>query len=251
MDIANKLESVVSNYLEGATSSSALLITGKWGSGKTYFFKKKVIPLISNNDLIPVYVSLNGIDSQEKLKKTIYSTLTTTVLLGEIKDDKDLKNVAKKRVKKIMENAQQIVGKIKTDFGDIGQFFKYLNIFEFEDFIVLDDVVFCLDDLERISDDFRIEDLLGFINSEFIEHKNLKVILIGNETKRQLSSCPLPLSRHRMKVETIFENLKFIRRIISNRAMRSDGIINMPPILNFFIQNFHGFKPFQIQTFSS
>ena len=147
-----------------------------------------MIPLISDNDLIPVYVSLNGIDSQEKLKKIIYSTLTTTVLLGEIKDDRNLKNVAKKRVKKIMENAQQIVGKIKTDFGDLGQLFKYLNIFEFEDFIVLDDVVFCLDDLERISDDFRIEDLLGFINSEFIEHKNLKVILIGNETKRQLSS---------------------------------------------------------------
>jgi len=50
------------------------------------------------------------------------------------------------------------------------------------DLISFDDLVLCFDDLERISGNLKIEELIGYINS-LVENENIKVLIIANENK--------------------------------------------------------------------
>ncbi|EAD2641039.1 hypothetical protein D3H79_14715, partial [Listeria monocytogenes] len=45
----------------------------------------------------------------------------------------------------------------------------------------LDNILFCFDDLERLSNKLKADEVLGFINSNLIEFANIKVLIIANE----------------------------------------------------------------------
>jgi len=60
---------VFENYLR-SNSKSALLINGVWGSGKTFFFLKDLIPIANNNGFKQCYISLNGLATIESLEQS-------------------------------------------------------------------------------------------------------------------------------------------------------------------------------------
>lgn len=169
-----KIEQVLKTYLEESNSSSALMIAGEWGSGKTFFYKNTLQQIIKEFDFIPIYVSLNGVQNQDQLRKIILAKaiLGTSSEKGKTKK-KTLREKLKERITRAISNIDSID--------------PYISIFDISDFVELDNVIYCFDDLERISRDFPVEDLLGFISTEFVEHKNQKVLIIGDETKRQLA----------------------------------------------------------------
>jgi DNA helicase HerA-like ATPase len=155
---------IAKNYILNSKNNNALFINGTWGSGKTYFVKNKLSQEIEKLEFKVIYVSLNGIKSNEELKSLVFSQSIVQGLFKERKTVTDFTN----RFSKIFAES------------------TIMKIMKPSDFIILDKVLVCFDDVERISSSFKIEDALGCINSEYVEHKGIKVILIGDETKNQL-----------------------------------------------------------------
>jgi hypothetical protein len=150
-----------------ASPQYALLLAGKWGSGKTFFinnFLEKEEKLHENVKFVKI--SLFGINSVDEVHKQIIFQLVGTDQ-GSMTDT----------VLKIGSNVLDHFGK-KINLGlkdiPIEQILKKLPK-------KLDkEIVFIFDDLERIS--VEIPKILGYINT-LIERLNYKVILLANESE--------------------------------------------------------------------
>ena len=62
-------------YFESKLTDYAVMITGEWGVGKTYFLRKDVFALITQLKLKPIYVSLIGLNDNSQLEKLIFRKL--------------------------------------------------------------------------------------------------------------------------------------------------------------------------------
>ena len=161
----NEIIKILDEYVSNSKKQYAILIDGDWGCGKTYFIKNEYI---NNRDDNKVYISLYGIKSKEEINKKIYYS----IIEKRIKINKKLKKIgdeAGKLVELTVENIFNIkleglknidISGVISLFNDIK---KYILVF---------------DDLERC--DIPINEVLGYIN-EYVEHKNVKVIIIANE----------------------------------------------------------------------
>ena len=58
------------NYCEINNPVGALMLSGEWGSGKTYLIKSKFIPSVKDNYVF-LCVSLFGIDSLDRLRAEV------------------------------------------------------------------------------------------------------------------------------------------------------------------------------------
>ena len=159
---------VVEDYLTRETNN-ALLITGEWGVGKTYFFdntlsEKIEETSIKENENIkykPIRVSLSGVTSIDDIERRIVAELYPKLNKGLSK--------GKGAIKLLLS-----IPKIK----------EYIPEFPNSDVIgsETDNLVICFDDLERRSKTFPIDSLIGYINN-LTENNNLKTIIIANTNK--------------------------------------------------------------------
>lgn len=146
----------------------AVLLKGKWGSGKTYFineYKKH----LNKNEQKYIYVSLYGVTKYDEIETKFLETIhprlynKKTIFAGKI---------AKQFLK----------GTLKIDWDDNGQENAELETkipdFKPEDLLNTKDYILIFDDLERCS--INTINLLGYVNY-FVEHQSYKVILIANE----------------------------------------------------------------------
>ena len=163
-----KIINVVKDYLTRETNN-ALLITGEWGVGKTYFFNNilsKEIEKTSTkeNESVkykPIRVSLSGVTSIDDIERRIVAELY-------LKLNKGLK--WGKGIFKLFLS----VPKIKEYIPEIPN----SDVIGSE----TDNLVICFDDLERRSKIFPIDSLIGYINN-LTENNNLKTIIIANTDK--------------------------------------------------------------------
>nr|WP_314560224.1 P-loop NTPase fold protein [uncultured Capnocytophaga sp.] len=163
-----KIINIVKDYLT-KENNNALLITGEWGVGKTYFFdntlSKKIEEIsIKENENIkykPIRVSLSGVTSIDDIERRIVAELYPKLNKGL--------NWGKGIFKLLLS-----VPKIKEYIPEIPN----SDVIGSE----TDNLVICFDDLERKSHTFSISSLIGYIN-DFTENNNLKVIIIGNTDK--------------------------------------------------------------------
>jgi len=232
----NKIDSVVENYIKANSLNSALMITGEWGCGKTYYLKNHLKSIIEAQQLELIYISLNGIKNQSQLKKIVLSK----AILGTNTNSSLLIDKVKGKFTKILGSVQ------KAD--------QYLSVIDFDDLINLNDVVFCFDDLERVSKDFQIEDVLGFINTEFVEHNGCKVIIIGDESKRQLAKEEYAKAKEKLIGWTVEykPNVRSITKLllsnIENEFPEKDRIVRNEELILDLIQDFE-FKNFRTIIF--
>ena len=159
----------ISNYLEMKTTG-ALMITGHWGCGKTYFIKNEVIPYtqkVLGKKLI--MVSLFGInDLSEIPERVLYAYLDA---YGKDKTGFNLGRVAD-----VIAKMADSIPKLK-EYVDIDKLLgRGQGIYK----LIPNDVIICLDDLERVVDSIDINNVLGVIN-ELVENLEYKVIVIANE----------------------------------------------------------------------
>ena len=159
----------ISNYLEMKTTG-ALMITGHWGCGKTYFIKNEVIPytqkVLSKNLIM---VSLFGINDLSEIPERVlyaywdaYGKDKTGFNLGKVAD--------------VIAKMADSIPKLK-EYVDIDKMLgKGQGIYK----LIPNDVIICLDDLERVVDSIDINNVLGVIN-ELVENLEYKVIVIANE----------------------------------------------------------------------
>lgn len=166
----NAIDEAIFNHLSMKTTG-ALLLTGDWGSGKTYYVKNFLFDRIeSETEYIPIIVSLYGEKSRLDIaKKVIFayfdkkggqSQLSTSTIAKNLKSLSDAVPIINKYfdVEKLITGAEE-------------------NIFSF---LPHEKMFICFDDIERLSEDTNTNDFLGLVN-ELVENKKSKVLLIANE----------------------------------------------------------------------
>lgn len=172
----NELNKTIETYLKHETNH-AVLITGDWGIGKTFYFENTLRPQI-NNTLIhskgdkkykTIRISLFGVKSIEDINKRIL--LESYPILK-----KKATNIVVGLGKVVLSGVLPIV--TKTDLSNI---FDDSGL-KYEDFNKLSDLVICFDDFERKSEELKIIDLVGYINS-LVENGNTKTIILIAENK--------------------------------------------------------------------
>ena len=188
--IKNAVESFLTTPHTGV-----LMISGNWGTGKSYFvkhhlldvigniecpeasksgnikevFKNKILNLItkSGNNYLPVMISLFGIGSIKELESAIMGELLNSIN-GE----------ATSKIKKLWKGTKKVLEKSE-------KLKEYLDIVSLIDYrpgvdVLPKQVIIVLDDLERFDDKITETEILGFINN-LSENLGLKVIVIANE----------------------------------------------------------------------
>lgn len=133
----------------------AVLLKGKWGSGKTHFinsYKKQ----LDEKKKKHIYVSLYGVTSFEEIETKFLEASNPEIF--------NQKTIYIATLSKALINS-----KIKDSLNKVKQSLSFLNS---------KDRILIFDDIERCS--INIVDLLGYINY-FVEHHSYKAILIANE----------------------------------------------------------------------
>ena len=205
-----KIIDIVKDYLI-KESNNALLITGEWGVGKTYFFNNilsKEIQKTSTKEnenikYTPIRISLFGVTSINDIEKRIILEIYPLLKNKVIRIGKRLLNVilsspiAKELTHQIPENILNLPEDYKSDIINSKT----------------SSLIICFDDLERKSHTFPISGLIGYINN-LTENNNLKVIIIGNtnnieenfvEIKEKLIGREIEYS---IKIEEVYNTLK-------------------------------------------
>lgn len=166
MNIEN-IKSIFIDYLVNKNTNYALLLNGNWGSGKSFFWKNSLIKIANENGYDYIYISLNGINKIETLEHLLFLKLLP--IIGK-KENGLLKNTTTLLTNVINKVSSHY---LKTSISDI---FKGVSVdgFNFSKYII------CFDDLERSQ--IPLKEILGFINN-YVEHKNLKTIILADETE--------------------------------------------------------------------
>jgi hypothetical protein len=159
-----QIDQIVEMYLNMDTNY-ALMITGAWGTGKTFYYKNYLKPKIEktvvrtkpNYFYKSVHISLFGMKSIDEIQTEIF--LDRVPLL-------------KNKFVKLGTEIGKALLKSKVTSGDFSK----------DDWIDFEELVICFDDLERISKNLNIEEVIGYINS-LVENQNVKVLIIANEGK--------------------------------------------------------------------
>lgn len=137
------------NYLDSARPGHALMITGEWGSGKTYFWKTVLDTNIERKHRHRVLVSLYGVKTQDDFERQVVASIYPFLKSGLFKT---LKAALDKWL----------------GFG--------LSLFRLDPQLHM--AVFCFDDFERVA--MPHEQALGYIN-RFIEQYGSHVLILANE----------------------------------------------------------------------
>lgn len=180
-----RLDDIMDFYLRMDTNN-AIMLSGNWGAGKTYYFKNTLKEKISNTPVFkdntknyrPILVSLFGLKSVEEIQSEIFLCLFPYLKSAKLKLGATIG-------KAILKGILNLKG-----LGEYGTFVEGIEEVgisaEKKDLIKFEELVICFDDLERISPNLKIEELIGFINS-LVESENVKVLIIANKGKGALS----------------------------------------------------------------
>lgn len=186
----DKLQSITKNYLDTNNTDYAILINGPWGSGKTFYLKKKLIPYIQSQ----VHSKENGKDIHFNVAYISLYGLTNASEIGD-----KIIFALNPGLKKVVFTAAGFIGKI------IESNFKVNINKEVKSLVSLYNVpksrVLIFDDLERVEAN-TMNEVLGFINN-YTEHENLKVIIVANEQEILNAETAAKKSYERIKEKLI------------------------------------------------
>uniref|UniRef100_UPI0040479B7C P-loop NTPase fold protein n=1 Tax=Aliarcobacter sp. TaxID=2321116 RepID=UPI0040479B7C len=178
--VGDKLKNELGYLQKDISNGKVIMLSGKWGSGKTYFWKniieKELIENQTKKQKAYVYSSLYGNRTFDKIEDNIYAQAYLCSVGG--------KNAVLSGYEKV------------KDFGKrFGSFCSLLDVSKLVDGI--DDIqqknikksalsylenggIVCFDDFERKSKDIDLNDLFGFISHLAID-LNCKVVIILND----------------------------------------------------------------------
>lgn len=177
------------SYLRSSNNNGkVIMLSGKWGSGKTYFWQQEIQKVLNDKDKkIPNhYVSLYGKTSIQEIKNEIFLKVFESVDSYEV-------------IEKGKALAKNTVGLATSFFGAISVLGVNLDLSKITDKPfeklenVLDDnklkktieylnsgAIICFDDFERKSKDIDLNDLFGFI-TQLTLNFDCKVVIILND----------------------------------------------------------------------
>lgn len=174
IDRLEDVDQMVLDYVKAPSTDYAIMLTGAWGAGKTYYWKKALAPSIEALDSPVVikdhtlkykalHVSLFGVNSLNSLIMRIAKAKYLETDNKWINTATTLTAAAFKKYAK----------KYEVEGEDLELLIKTLKDVDLQRF------VFCFDDLERLSKEVLLE-VLGYINS-MVENDGVKVVILCNE----------------------------------------------------------------------
>lgn len=179
----NTLDELV-YYCNETAPVGALMLTGEWGSGKTYLVEHELREKLKDTHVL-VRVSLFGIDSIDALNFAVKKQWAENcgTLFSKVKDhDKAVQNG-----KKVASAAASVISAFVPAIKDIAGAALAINPYDYitvanniEDGERTKKVVLIFDDLERSN--LKTVDVLGCIN-EYCENLGFSTIIIANEEK--------------------------------------------------------------------
>ena len=186
----------IENYIEEQDQNGALLVTGKWGSGKTYLIRQIEKKLNQEPKYLMAVVSLFGIEDTNTLSKKVKEAVAYAQTFNKAEKS------GKRHIAKGVNIAKQLSEKaaafgVLFDFGKIKKIAKSANMLlsiDIHDFLPIEKEVYCIvageeqpvkKKLVLVFDDFErckigVIDLLGIINT-YVEDKRIKTIVIASE----------------------------------------------------------------------
>lgn len=186
------LTAYLNEYIKMTKPQFAVMITGKWGCGKTYYIDSIISEWEKEKEkdddedciqLKPVYVSVYGMKSISDVVRQIKTKLNPVLYSKGVKI-----------AKKVALTALQILAKSKLDVDgdgtgeDLNTLLDaegILEIFKSDSSSIKGNKILVFDDLER--GQIPMDEFFGFVNS-IVEHSNSKVILICDEEKLKVSA---------------------------------------------------------------
>jgi len=205
MQIKSKIEDKFIDLLR-KESAICMVLNGKWGVGKTYFWQK--FAEINSKKLNKkfAYISLFGKDDIKQIKQEIIlQAYRISRTISEIS-----KNAKKLRFDKILDEVTPKLG---------SAIIECISFFEKKDF---ENIVICFDDFERLSNKLSLKDIFGLI-SEIKEQKNCHIVMIfnagelilDNDTKKQKDKIIDYEFEYNPSIEDsykiLYEELKFFK----------------------------------------
>lgn len=180
----------IENYIEEQDQNGALLVTGKWGSGKTYLIRQIEKKLNQEPKYLMAVVSLFGIEDTNTLSKKVKEAVAYAQTFNKAEKS------GKGHIAKGVNIAKQLSEKAAAfgelfDFGKIKKIAKSANMLlsiDIHDFLPIEKEVYCIvageeqpvkKKLVLVFDDFErckigVIDLLGIINT-YVEDKRIKL----------------------------------------------------------------------------
>lgn len=189
----------IKQYLDIPKTNYALQIEGPWGTGKTHYLlneAKPVIEAVNSHNNVPwkiCYVSLNGVSKVEDIAEAVFFEMAG--------DKSQMALQAIKMAEKYGDAVTSLFGGPDNLIGNMASKWKEKKI-EKTSTIGIENIILCFDDLERIDNPLSIKQVLGFINTNYIEHYNVKVIFLSNDK------------------EIAVENYKKIKEKVIGRTLR-------------------------------
>lgn len=161
------LNQFILHYLTKDKTHSAIMLTGSWGTGKSYYIQNVLVPFLKEgHGKECVTVSLYGLKSISEVSKNIYLELRAKALSA-----KGEAATAGKLIAKTI--AKGVVGRLGIDLSVDSSTMQ-----ELYESVDLSNKLVILEDVERSQ--IGILELLGYVNS-LVEQDGLKVLLVANE----------------------------------------------------------------------
>lgn len=197
----------ITNYINMNTSG-ALMITGYWGCGKTYFMKNEVIPQVKeklHKEII--IVSLFGLNHVNEIPERVLYAYCNA--LDNSNSSFNWRTISNK-VGLLLKNSPKL-----NEFVDLNKIFgKGEGLYNF----ISKDTIICFDDLERILNSIDVNEVLGAIN-QLVENLQYKIIVVANEDFiRQSSKNELIFKEKVVEKTLVFtpDTIDIFQKIVSS-----------------------------------
>lgn len=189
------LAEYIQNYLENDKTHSALMLTGPWGIGKSFFIKNTLAEKLSKSNHDIIIISLYGVKTIADLNRSLYLELRARKAIKKISAKIKKKDNATRRNKQsnkllnwVRSHGREVISGTflvsKTIIKGVAGFFHVSVELSEKDMeklfasINLDGKLIVLEDLERSSID--IIEIMGYVNN-LVEQDGVKVLLVANE----------------------------------------------------------------------
>ena len=177
------IKKIVTDYIKAENTDYAIMVSGGWGSGKTFFWNhtlKQAIESIKipgqeigkEKTYSAARVSLFGLTNANQVRKRMYEACVADKYDGKLLFARNKKNIYSRIVNGFIRKTAKKYADLKEE--EIDEIFAIVC-----DLAVMKNTIFCFDDLERLNPEL-IQDTLGYINS-LIEGERLKIIILCNE----------------------------------------------------------------------
>ena len=246
--ILNTLEEL-KYYCNEKQPVGAIMLTGEWGCGKTYFIENELRKELEKTHVI-IRISLFGLSSIESIKNEVQLNW----LHSYIDEKSETKGLGEKGIETLQGLMNVANEETKNKFGPVGFIINKLSSLDIVDFIKVaptignKKVVLVFDDLERSS--LSTNDMLGCIN-DYCENLRIHTIVVANEEyvklKNEYKGTNKSIKYETIKEKIIYKTLVFnpdycsiIENIINNYECNSDEykqflITCIPKINNIFM----------------